>query len=452
MLNITKNRINKKINKELCKSLTEIESKTSGKKLRMFLITALIALIVIMFLPWTQNIQGGGTVIALKPDQRPQLIYSVIGGQIQEWYVQEGQFVKKNDTIVRISEIKDVYFDPQLIDRSAQQVQLKEEGIRSYENKIQALENQVLALQSTRNLKLEQTQNYLRQCQLKVTTDSVDFETARINFQIAEDQYNRMKDLHAQGLKSTTDLENRNVQLQKANSTFLSSENKLLINRNELLNAQIEMNSVRAQYDYEIAKAISDKNSAVGMKLDASMDYTKMQNQLSNYEIRNSKYYILAPQDGYVTKALKSGIGELVKEGEALVSIMPAKYDLAVEMYIDPIDLPLVSKGEKVRVQFDGWPAIVFSGWPNSSYGTYGGLVYAIDNFISPNGKYRLLVVPDPEEEAWPEALRPGSAAANMILLNDVPVIYELWRKINGFPPDYYRPVEGRELKNQKAE
>jgi len=27
-----------------------------------------------------------------------------------------------------------------------------------------------------------------------------------------------------------------------------------------------------------------------------------------------------------------------------------------------------------------------------------------------------------------------------MVLLKDVPIWYELWRQINGFPPDYYLP------------
>jgi hypothetical protein len=161
-------------------------------------------------------------------------------------------------------------------------------------------------------------------------------------------------------------------------------------------------------------------------------------------------HYILAPQDGYITKAYYSGVGETIKEGASIVSIMPSNYDLAVELYIDPIDLPLLKKGKEVRIQFDGWPAIVFSGWPNASYGTYGGRVYAIDQFINENGKYRILVQQDSSEYGWPEALRFGSATSNMILLKDVPIWYELWRKINGFPPDYYITKEKPKFKRKK--
>lgn len=119
---------------------------------------------------------------------------------------------------------------------------------------------------------------------------------------------------------------------------------------------------------------------------------------------------------------------------------MPADYQLAVETYVAPINLPLLHIGEKARVQFDGWPAIVFSGWPNVSYGTYAAEVIAIEQFISPNGKYRILLIPDESEHPWPEAIRVGSGARTMALLQDVPIWFEIWRQINSFPPNYYQP------------
>ena len=61
-----------------------------------------------------------------------------------------------------------------------------------------------------------------------------------------------------------------------------------------------------------------------------------------------------------------------------------------------------------------------------------------LDNFISPNGKYRILVAPDTDDRPWPDALRVGSGAIGFALLRDVPVWYELWRQLNGFPPDLY--------------
>jgi hypothetical protein len=110
------------------------------------------------------------------------------------------------------------------------------------------------------------------------------------------------------------------------------------------------------------------------------------------------------------------------------------------------MDIPLLKKGQQVRIQFDGWPSIVFSGWPTLTYGTFGGKVVAIDNFISENGKYRLLVSRDTSDHPWPEQIKLGAGASTFTLLNDVPIWYELWRQINGFPPDFYNKGETKKL------
>lgn len=64
-----------------------------------------------------------------------------------------------------------------------------------------------------------------------------------------------------------------------------------------------------------------------------------------------------------------------------------------------------------------------------------------MDNFANANGQYRVLVIPDSTSYPWPDALRVGAGATSMVLLKDVPIYYELWRNINGFPPDYYKPT-----------
>src|SRR5690606_7402542 len=153
---------------------------------------------------------------------------------------------------------------------------------------------------------------------------------------------------------------------------------------------------------------------------------SKLRNEWTNYQERLQFYYITAPQTGYVTKALQSGIGEMVKEGTDIVTIMPAAYELAVEMYVRPNDLPLLRLGDRARIQFDGWPALVLRGWPYLSTGTFPGEIFAIDQFISENGLYRILIRPAADDKAWPELLRVGAGTRTFILLRDVPVWYEV--------------------------
>lgn len=438
MLNISKHRVNSRIQETDFASLSSFTLKKRRKKRYLFG-GILLIILIILFLPWTQNIISRGYVTSLYPEQRPQAIVSLISGRIDQWHVREGQYVQKGDTILNISEIKDEYFDPQLLNRTEDQIMAKESAVQSYMEKVRALDAQIDALNQNLKLTLEQAKNKIQQAQLKVTADSIDLTAARTNFDIATAQLERMETLYEQGLKSKTELEARRSKLQENQAKLISMESKLLSSKNDVINAEVEMNSIRAEFRDKLAKAESEKFSTMSDMYDAEATVSKMQNQLSNYSIRRGFYYITAPQDGYITQAVKTGIGETIKEGEEIVTIMPASYQLAVEMYVKPLDLPLVEKDQRIRIQFDGWPAIVFSGWPGVSTGTFGGQVVAIDNFADKNGRYRILVAPDPNAEPWPNGLRVGAGAKTFALLKDVPIWYELWRQINGFPPDYYK-------------
>lgn len=442
MLNISSNKLNKKIDISGFKATQKVFHTRHYKHLNRFLLIFTLIGVITLFLPWTQNISGAGYLTTLKPDQRPQTIQSPIPGSIEKWYVKEGDFVKKGDTILHISEVKSEYFDPNLLKRTKQQINAKSMSVGSYKEKVKALNAQTQAIVRERSLKLEQAQNKLIQSRLKVQSDSIDLEAAKTNFKIAENQYNRILQLQKEGLKAMTDVEEKRLKLQETQAKLISQKNKLLTSTNEVINSTVEINRVRASYADKISKTQSDKFTAESNQFDSEAQVTKLENAYTNYEIRNAMYYVKAPQSGYVNKALRSGIGVTFKAGEKLVNIMPDQYDLAVETYVKPIDLPLLHKGEKIRIQFDGWPAIIFSGWPNVSYGTYGGEIVAIETFISKNGKYRVLVAPDPDDHPWPNAIRVGSGANMIALLEDVPIWFELWRKLNGFPPNYYQPID----------
>ncbi|MDO1499778.1 HlyD family efflux transporter periplasmic adaptor subunit [Winogradskyella maritima] len=450
MLNISNNQLHKSVDITDSKSGRLVFNKDYYKYFNRFLGAFAIVGIIILFLPWTQNITGRGLVTTLTPDQRPQTIQSQIPGRIEQWFVREGDYVNKGDTILHISEIKSEYFDPNLLGRTEQQRDAKAQSVRSYASKVKALDRQVGALSQERRLKLSQAENKLMQSKLKVQSDSIDLEAAKTNKTIAQRQYDRTVTLESEGFKATRDVEDKRLKLQETEAKLIAQENKLLASKNDVINAQIELSRINAEYSDKISKAQSDRFTAQSSQFDTEAQVSKLDNEYSNYERRNELMYVRAPYDGYINKAIKSGIGQTFKEGESLVGIMPAKVDLAVETFVEPIDLPLLHIGEEVRVQFDGWPAIIFSGWPNVSYGTYGAKVVAIENFISDNGKFRVLLAPNSEDHPWPKDIRAGSGAFTMALLDDVPIWFELWRKLNGFPPNYYQPVLDEKAANSK--
>ncbi|RYF85210.1 MAG: HlyD family secretion protein, partial [Chitinophagaceae bacterium] len=199
----------------------------------------------------------------------------------------------------------------------------------------------------------------------------------------------------------------------------------------------------------KVAKAQGEQFQSLTQIASGQADIAKLQNQYSSYNIRNGMYTIVAAQSGQVVKAQKAGIGEFVKEGDMIAEIVPDDVKYAVEMFVRPLDLPLLANGQKVRFMFDGFPAIVFSGWPDVSSGTFGGEIVAIESNVSVNGKFRVLVQEDKDDRRWPRQLKIGAGAQGISLLKDVPMWYELWRNVNGFPPDYYQPASGQ--KNSKT-
>ena len=449
MLNISKNRIGNFIKIEDFKSTQIFNKQKDYKVIRKIILALGLLVILFLFLPWTQNIRGAGNVTTLKPNQRPQTIQTIIAGRIEEWYVNEGDFVKKGDTILYISEIKEDYLDPNLIENTGNQLKAKENSVISYGDKVEALEAQMNAIQNEKGLKIRQAQNKLKQSYLKVQSDSIDFEASKTQLKIAKTQYTRSVNLNKEGLKPMTDVEEKRMKLQETEAKILTQENKYISSKNEILNAKMELNRIGAEYAEKNAKASSDKQTAISSQYDTEAQVNKLKNQYKNYQIRNGMYYITAPQDGYINRALQSGIGETIKEGTPVVSIMPAVFEIAVETYINPIDYSLVNKGEKVHVWFDGWPTIVFSGWPGVSYGTFCGIIVAKENFIIPNGKYRVLIAPDPNEKKWPKQLSIGAGTQTIALLDNVPIWFEIWRTLNGFPPNFYQPSEAEKNKKQ---
>ncbi len=438
MLNISYNSIDRDKVLKGQSSYQEVMRPKASRKLVYLLFSLFILAFIILFLPWTQNVRATGKLTTLRPENREQNIHSIISGRVEKWFVREGQLVNQGDTIVFISEMKAEYLDPQLVERSVNQTNAKKAAIEVYEDKAEALSRQIDALSENKRLKLQQAKNYLIQTTLKVESDSIEYETALINLDIAQKQFERQEKLYDQGLKSLTELEQRRQKMQEALNKKISRENKWLASKNEYINAQLNLNTVENDFREKIAKAQSDRMSALSSALEAKGDFNKLSVQQSNYARRSGFYFITAPQDGYVTKAIITGIGETIKEGEAIFSFIPANYDLAVEMYVRPIDLPLIRENGKVQLQFDGWPALVFSGWPGLSFGAYTGTIVAYDKGAGPDGKFRVLIAPDPDSVPWPNLLRLGSGAYGIAMLKNVPVWYELWRNLNGFPPDFY--------------
>jgi len=434
---------------EKYKSFAHIYRQGKSTEIKPWLIGFLLLLAAILFLPWTQNIRSKGSITSLFQEQRPQKIYSPIAGKISKWWVKEGDFVKKGDTLAKITEIKEDYLDPNLVPRTQEQLNAKKSYLEFYAQKVQANQAQITNLKSSKTIKLEQLKNKIAQINQKLVGEKAELEAASNEALLIKDQFDRNRKMFQEGLISQTQFQQRNAAAQNALAKKTIAENKVNQSLQDLRNANMEQGAIEQDYNEKINKAESERLQSLSQIESGKGDVAKLENQVTNYTIRNGMYYIMASQDGQIIRAQKSGIGEIIKDGEELLTVVPTGNKYAVEMFVRPVDLPLLSPGQSVRFIFDGFPAIIFAGgWPDQSFGTFAGKILAVENTINDNGLFRVIVVEDPASKKWPPQIKMGAGAQGIALLNDVPLWYELWRNINGFPADFYQV--NKEKKNEK--
>ena len=182
------------------KSFGHIYRISNQSKVKYWAVGILAFLIIFLFIPWTQNISAKGAVTTLRQEQRPQQVNTIIPGKVAKWHVKEGDFVKAGDTIMQLSEIKDDYLDPNLLQRTKEQMIAKEMTVSSYKSKVGTADMQIEALTQSRGFKVSQIENKLRQQRLKVQADSMDQVAAGNDLFIATKQFARQKNMFDSGL------------------------------------------------------------------------------------------------------------------------------------------------------------------------------------------------------------------------------------------------------------
>ena len=270
---------------------SELHARIEGEKLprghRMFRawLLSLIALgILFLFLPWQQNIRANGVITPLDPSQRPQSVNATIGGRIERWFVQEGDFVNAGDTILYLSEIKTEYFDPDIVNRTGEQVLAKGAAIEAYAGKAVALSNQIEALRAELRVKRQQLSRKLEQTRLKLNRARADFEQAVVAREIAKLQLDRADTLFRRDITPRTELENKRNKYQETLAKVVSNENKVGEAEAELALVQLQIDNLENEYGNKIAKAESDRYTALSSRAAAEGERSAKQIDLDNYD------------------------------------------------------------------------------------------------------------------------------------------------------------------------
>lgn len=395
--------------------------------------------LVIAFVPWTQTITVTGQLSAYSPYERPQDIEAQITGRIRKWHVYEGVRVKQGELILELDDIDPNFMAPELLALLEQQKKALEENRKAaleraeqLSERIKEMNNLVKAAVPSAEARVREAENRVRAAEQRIVAAKIAVDTADLNV-------DRHQKLAAQGLVSQRELE---LAIQAA----IASKAELQAAEASLKEAQQGMRALSFGRDQISAEVVQRLLDAEASRAGALADAARAADQLAAVELRLSNAAqrrmasrILAPIDGTVVRMAQVGPGETVRQGDKLVRISPLSADRAVEMKADGIDAPLLNVGRKVRLLFYGIPAIPLPAWPELMAGTYSGVIKVVDQVDDGQGNFRFWVVPDPEDRPWPEQshVRQGTKVMGWVILNRVPLWYELWRRFNLFPPDY---------------
>lgn len=415
----------------------------SSRRVRKFAVWLMVALVIMvcamLFLPWQQTSKGTGRVVAYYPTERPQTVESPIYGRVAEWgsNIVEGARVRKGDMIL---EIRDN--DNSRAQRLTDQIANTQEKIRLSRTKAETYGRQVEDLGEAKKMLIEAGEELIEAAKQKISAEEQGLLAARAGEVQTKANYERQKGLRDLGIQAGRELEQDQRKYEEAQAKALAAKAYVSEAKNNLQAKIHELGQKSREAETKIDYARAMQQEALGDVQLASKDLLDIEGKQAQFESRR----ILAPRDGVILKLFVSENAEMLKEGDPLFTIVPEITDHAVELLVDGNDIPLVEIGSEVRLQFHGFPAVQFvSGWPQVSRGTFGATVVAIDA-ADTLGKFRILVRPPSandewadDNEKWPDDrfLRQGVRVNGWVMLKRVTLGYEIWRQLNGFPPDF---------------
>ncbi|NQV23926.1 MAG: HlyD family efflux transporter periplasmic adaptor subunit, partial [Rhodopirellula sp.] len=417
-----------------------------------------LAIVAALFAPWQQSVTGSGDVVAYAPLERQMVLEAPIKGRIVNWgeYIHENAHVKKGQMILEIQDIDPDYLLRLKEQAASGQRQLTAArdslaaGLRhveAAESSIVPYEAQLRAYRTVQTEIVAAADQYVKSGEQKVEAETRALEEAQAGFSQAQADYVRQKSLFEKNFVSEQKFQQAEQKYLEAQAKVGKAEAYVAASKNELEAKRREREAKERKAQIDIEYAQTWLNKANGDVAKAQSEAAKAQSEVAKSEqilakldtdvARQQRQVVTAPRDGFILKLLANQGGEMVKEGDPLCVIVPDTTDRAVQVWLDGNDAPLVEAGRHVRLQFEGWPAVQFAGWPSVAVGTFGGEVISVDSTDNGKGKFRVLIGPAPGEIAWPSDryLRQGVRANGWVLLDEVGLGYELWRRLNGFPP-----------------
>jgi len=377
----------------------------------------------VLFLPWRQFVSGTGRVVAYDPLERAVTVEAPLAGRVLKARVLEGQIVAAGDVLFELADN-----DPNLLANLQRQREATLARREATRTRIESL--------------LAQQKEQERALPLAIAAARTRLAAAKVTADTARQQYERIKALFQdqRGLASQRDYE----------LALLERDRQAA----ELERAQAELDRTPVDLQAAISGTTAQRDSARAELAAVEQSLVALDIQISQTQMQR----VTAPRAGVVFR-VQATEGTFLRAGSPLCTIIARTETRMAELWLSGLDMPLltprevdatgkvVREGSSVRLQFEGWPALQLVGWPSLARGTFGGEVVLVDPTDNGRGKFRVLVAEKPdvvrraagsaETVPWPAPrwLRQGVRVNGWVLLQQVPLWFEVWRQMNGFPP-----------------
>jgi multidrug efflux pump subunit AcrA (membrane-fusion protein) len=445
-------------------ALRAAEGRRAPRRIGRFLLLVLVVTpFVLAFAPWQQNLPGEGRVVEFDPVDRPMPVQARVDGLVLKWHVREGDQVQVGQPLVDLADN-----DPRLLERLQDQLVAVEQKRTASRAKLEQYDQRIAAATAAREAAMRLADDEIAAAEqaVQVARQAVAVAEATLRFREAAEAM--WTGLVADRIGAAIELANAEQQRRIATAELAARQAAVAGAEAQLRARRSARVRVERDEAAKVQSATADRDAAAGDVADAEGSVLRLQRDLERQRAQS----LTAPVAGYVQRLFANGQGGgFVKQGTTLAMLVPARRQFAVELQVDGNDVTFIDVGRHVRLQFEGWPAIQWVGWPSAAIGTFGGKVAFVDRFDHGSGKFRVMVVPDerpfrePEgpvvdwlrrvltfekvsgsqnPHAWPVAwLRQGTMAKGWIVLDRVSLGFEIWRQLNGFPPSLQRPIGG---------
>lgn len=392
----------------------------------------ILVVIVLLFFPWRQTIEGQGKVIAYDPTQRVQMISAPIDGFVDTFYVSENEHVQKGAKLFNMIDPDKEY--KSRVYKMREDFKQQQQNI---EDKLFLLEQKKSSLISQKVIRLELYDKRYTQAEEALKSTQIKYRAQKKNYEVISNQFDRIKELYFQKIESKKNFEKTENQYIAAQTQLNKIEIDIEVQKRNLSIIQKEKEHFLEEIGNKIRELETNRLSEETHLNSLKREFEKHLTEVSRYETSS----VVSQKNGSVMRLLKNDKNTYIKKGEPIALFSPDVSTSALLLKVSDFNMPLIKEGLSVRIRFHGWPALHIPGWPEIRLGTFGGIIKRVDPVLHEEGVYYAYVVEDPNEP-WPsqEVLRVGTNATVWAALSVVPIWYELWRLMNAFPENMITP------------